>query len=78
MFCAELPPRAPEGEGAERVFGMEVTRYRCPNGFQWEGGQWPYLEMECLNKKWAPKQLPSCVSKYTWLIQSSGISHPRT
>ena len=57
-----------QGEGAERVFGMEVTRYRCPNGFLWEGGQWPYLEMECLNKKWAPRKLPACVSKYAGLI----------
>ena len=64
MFCPEQPPPAHEGEGSERVFGMEVTKYRCKNGFQWSNGKWPYLEMECLNKKWAPKQLPECVREY--------------
>ena len=64
MFCPEQPPPAPEGEGSERVFGMEVTKYRCKNGFQWSNGKWPYLEMECLNKKWAPKTLPECVREY--------------
>ena len=64
MFCPDQPPPAPEGEGSERVFGMEVTKYRCKNGFQWPNGKWPYLEMECLNKKWAPKTLPECVREY--------------
>ena len=58
------PPPAPEGEGSERIFGMEVTKYRCKNGYQWANGKWPYLEMECLNKKWAPKTLPDCVCEY--------------
>ena len=64
MFCPDQPPPAPEGEGSERVFGMEVTKYRCKNGFEWSNGKWPYLEMECLNKKWAPKTLPECVCEY--------------
>ena len=62
--CPLQPPPATDGEGSERVFGVEVTKYRCKNGFKWEGGQWPYLEMECLNKKWSPKTLPQCVRKY--------------
>ena len=43
---------------------MEVTKYRCKNGFQWSNGKWPYLEMECLNKKLAPNTLPECVRKH--------------
>ena len=73
MFCPEEPPPAPEGEGSEKVFGMEVTKYRCKNGFEWSNGKWPYLEMECLNKKWAPKTLPECVREY----QSNLIIAPR-
>ena len=26
--CSKQPPPAPEGEGAERVYGVEVTMYR--------------------------------------------------
>ena len=26
-------------------------------------GQFPYLEVECLNKKWQPSTLPSCVKR---------------
>ena len=62
--CPIQPPPAPEGEGSERVYGVEVTKYRCKNGYMWDNGKWPYLEMECLNKKWAPKTLPQCVRKY--------------
>ena len=61
--CKEAPPPALEGEGAERNYGVEVTTYRCPNGFMWETGHWPYFELECLNKKWSRKQLPSCKSE---------------
>ena len=62
--CKDQPPPAPEGEGSERVFGVEVTKYRCKNGYMWENGKWPYLEMECLNRKWSPKTLPECIRKY--------------
>merc|ERR1719210_2704334 len=59
----DQPPPAPEGEGSERVFGVEVTKYRCKNGYMWENGKWPYLEMECLNRKWSPKTLPECIPR---------------
>ena len=35
----------------------------CENGYEWNNGKWPYLEMECLNKKWVPAELLSCTSK---------------
>lgn len=85
LYCAEPPPPAPEGEGSERAFGFEITKYRCKNGYQWKNGQWPYLEMECLNRKWSPKLLPECVRKYqctltkainTFLARSCGLSSP--
>ena len=60
--CPTQPPPVTPGEGAERIYGAEITTYRCQNGYEWETGQWPYLEMECLNKKWAPPELPGCIS----------------
>ena len=57
--CPEQPPPATKGEGAERVYGPEVTKYRCENGYMFKGGQFPYLEMECLNKRWMPARLPN-------------------
>ena len=69
--CPEQPPKILDGEGAERNYGMEITTYRCPNGYEWwhtvKGKQqriWPYLEVECLNKKWSIGTLPECISKY--------------
>ena len=62
--CPVQPPPAPTGEGAERVYGPEITHYRCQNGNEFKGGQFPYLEMECLNKKWTPKRLPACVPRH--------------
>ena len=52
----------------ERLYGSEVTSYRCQNGFKWEEEDnleivGLYLQMECLNKKWTPKNLPACVRK---------------
>ena len=52
-----------EGEGAERNYGPDITTYRCPNGYEWHNGQWPYLENECLNRKWSHKTLPPCKSE---------------
>ena len=46
-------------------YGQEVlnTTNRCPNGYMWETGDFPYLEVECLNKKWSRKSLPECKSE---------------
>ena len=61
--CNEQPPPVLEGEGAERNYGPDITTYRCPNGYEWHNGQWPYLENECLNRKWSHKTLPPCKSE---------------
>ena len=36
--CANQPPPALLGEGAERIYSVDVTNYRCPNGYKWETG----------------------------------------
>ena len=64
-MCSAEPPASSGGEGSERVFGMEITKYRCKNGYEWPNKVWPYLEMECLNRKWAPAALPECVREYS-------------
>ena len=61
--CPEQPPSKAAGEGAERVYGPEVTKYRCENGYMFKSGQFPYLDMECLNKRWMPARLPQCVPR---------------
>ena len=62
--CKTPPPPSLPGEGAEMNYGPEVTTYRCPNGLEWSDGQWPYLENECLNKKWQYRtSLPACRSQ---------------
>ena len=61
--CPEQPPTKPAGEGAERVYGPEVTKYRCENGYMFKSGQFPYLDVECLNKRWMPGRLPQCVPR---------------
>ena len=63
------PPPAKEGEGAERNYHPEVSTYRCPNGYEWVDGQWPYLELECLNRRWEPSVLPDCKSEHLQYIQ---------
>ena len=69
--CVDAPPPALEGEGTERNYGPDVTTYRCPNGYMWSTGHWPYLELECLNRKWAPPSLPDCISKtYLSIVRS--------
>jgi hypothetical protein len=37
--CPANPPPAPPGEGAERIFGTDITNYRCQNGYMWENGR---------------------------------------
>ena len=62
--CKNPPPPSLPGEGAERNYGPEITTYRCPNGYEWSTGAWPYLENECLNKRWQYRtSLPPCRSK---------------
>ena len=36
--CPAQPPPILPGEGTERNYNPEITTYRCPNGYQWEGG----------------------------------------
>ena len=67
--CKTPPPPSLPGEGAEMNYGPEVTTYRCPNGLEWSNGQWPYLENECLNKKWQYRtSLPACRSQLSHFI----------
>jgi hypothetical protein len=62
LSSPELPcSYAHEGQGAEVNYEPEITTYRCPNGMEWPGDVWPYLEMECLNRRWSPPDLPRCV-----------------
>jgi hypothetical protein len=42
--CPNAPPPATSGEGAERIFGTDITYYRCKNGYMWETGRFDHME----------------------------------
>ena len=80
--CPEQPPDALPGEGTERTYGPDVTKYRCKNGYKWKENEklvivGLYLEVECLNKKWTPKNLPDCI-RMSYIIRSNKSKHFET
>ena len=63
LRCPEQPPEGPRGPGAERIYDLQITRYKCQNGHQFEDGSFPYFEVECLNKRWRPSKIPKCIPR---------------
>ena len=61
--CPGQPPSLPNGPGAEFVYDPYITHYRCQNGYMFEDGHFPYLKVECLNRKWNPRKLPACIPR---------------
>ena len=46
---------------------MLLKNHVFQNGYEWETGDWPYLQVECLNKRWSHATLPSCRSEFRTL-----------
>ncbi|XP_059096703.1 uncharacterized protein LOC131891197 [Tigriopus californicus] len=60
--CPRAPPKAPEGGWL--WFGMDQTKYQCPNGYEFQGGSGPYMVTECAaNRKWRPSVTRKCVPR---------------
>ena len=60
--CPEQPP--PKMEGGWAWYGLENTRYKCPNGYEFSTGQYPYWYSNCtLAKVWDPPTVEECVRK---------------
>ena len=61
--CPDQPP--PKVEGGWAWYGLENTRYKCPNGFEFSPGQYPYWYSNCtLAKVWDPPEVEECVRKH--------------
>ena len=67
LFFPVLPcPVAPPGksEGGWSWYGIENTRYKCPNGHRFSSGNYPYWYSNCtLAKTWDPPAVEQCVRK---------------
>ena len=61
--CPDQPPDKPDGPGAARIYNPQITQYKCQNGFMFEDGSFPFLGVECLNRKWRPQNLPKCIPR---------------
>jgi hypothetical protein len=45
-------------------YNIEFTKYKCPNGFYFKGGNYPYWYSNCTAAKvWEPPQMEECVRK---------------
>jgi hypothetical protein len=60
--CPNPPPAQPRG--GWMWYGMEATQYKCPNGFGFSTGAFPYSFSNCTSAKvWDPPQADACVGK---------------
>jgi hypothetical protein len=65
--CRDQPPLFTPGGWF--WYGLENSRYKCPNGFKFENGNYPYWYSNCtIQKTWDPPAVESCVRKYTYLM----------
>ena len=60
--CPSSPPESPTG--GWMYYGIEETKYKCPNGYMFNGGSYPYWSESCTPAKvWDPPEVPECVGK---------------
>jgi hypothetical protein len=46
-------------------YGPEYTRYKCPNGYFFKSGSYPYFYSNCsIVKTWEPAALDPCTRKF--------------
>ena len=65
--CPDAPPPPPEGGWS--WFQFAQTKYRCPNGQEFEDGNFPFWFMNCsVVKKWHPEEVQKCVRKYQTIL----------
>lgn len=60
--CPAHPPPPPSG--GWRWLEAEYTKYKCPNGFKFKTGQYPYWYMNCTARRnWYPEAVEDCIRK---------------
>ena len=68
--CPGEPPGKPEGGWF--YYNIEFGRYKCPNGYEFAGGNYPYWYSNCtMAKKWDPPEVEACVRKFLHVV--SGV-----
>lgn len=60
--CPNAPPEKPVG--GWQWYDVENTRYKCPNGWKFEQGNYPYWYSNCtIAKVWDPNTVETCIRK---------------
>ena len=60
--CPEAPPS--KSLGGSFWYGLENSRYKCPNGYEFTNGLYPYWYSNCtLAKVWDPPVVENCHRK---------------
>ncbi|TRY78181.1 hypothetical protein TCAL_06224, partial [Tigriopus californicus] len=60
--CKYAPPKVPEGGWF--WFDMDRTKYKCPHGYEFEDGSFPFVESECAaNRLWSPQSIKNCTTR---------------
>jgi len=61
--CPDPPPN--EKEAGWKWYGLEATRYKCPNGLKFVDGSYPYFHSNCtVAKEWEPPEVIDCERKF--------------
>ena len=60
--CPKFPAEKPLGGWF--WYDMENSRYKCPNGFMFADGSYPYWYSNCTPAKiWDPAEVEDCIRK---------------
>ena len=60
--CPEYPPE--KSLGGWFWYDMQNSRYKCPNGFMFANGNYPYWYSNCtMAKIWDPPTVEECIRK---------------
>ncbi len=60
--CETAPPDAPAG--GTSWYNLKATKYKCPNGYNFDGHHY-FTYSNCTPAKyWLPRQVPKCVREY--------------
>jgi hypothetical protein len=67
MPCPNPPPTI--SPGGWLWYDIEFSRYKCPNGYMFEKGNYPYWYSNCtIAKTWDPTVIEKCVRKFVFII----------
>ena len=60
--CPKKPPGPPIG--GWNWYDLENTKYKCPNGYMFESGSYPFWFSNCtVAKIWDPPEAEKCIRK---------------